>query len=72
MNLDSCEGFGVPSLQRFSSYRTGGMTVALYALAILPALMQLVQTLIRFGAPLTSAFTACKFTFQRRRVTLCA
>src|ERR1035438_9772405 len=43
-----------------------------YALAILPLLMQLVQTRMRFGAPLTRAFTACRFTFQRRRVTLCA
>src|ERR1700733_1091659 len=34
--------------------------------------MQLVQTRIRLGAPFTSAFTACRFTFQRRRVTLCA
>jgi len=34
--------------------------------------MQLVHTLIRFDAPLTSAFTACKFTLHRRRVTLCA
>jgi len=43
-----------------------------YALAILPFLMQLVQTRIRLDAPFTSAFTACRFTFQRRRVTLCA
>ena len=43
-----------------------------YALAILPALMQLVQTRIRFGAPFTRALTACRFTFHRRRVTLCA
>jgi hypothetical protein len=43
-----------------------------YALAILPLLMQLVQTRIRFGAPFTSALTACKLTFQRRRVTLWA
>lgn len=43
-----------------------------YALAIFPLLMQLVHTRIRFGAPLTSAFTACRFTFQRRRDTLCA
>src|SRR3974377_1060462 len=34
--------------------------------------MQLVQTRIRFGAPFTSALTACRFTFQRRRVTLWA
>src|SRR6202007_1667159 len=34
--------------------------------------MQLVQTRIRLGAPFTSALTFCKFTFQRRRVTLCA
>jgi hypothetical protein len=43
-----------------------------YALAILPLLMQLVHTRIRFGAPFTSALTACRFTFQRRRVTLWA
>ena len=34
--------------------------------------MQLVHTRMRFGAPFTSAFTACRFTFQRRRDTLCA
>src|SRR4029079_16612497 len=34
--------------------------------------MQLVQTRIRFGAPFTSALTACRLTFQRRLVTLCA
>src|SRR5215469_6218620 len=34
--------------------------------------MQLVQTRRLLGAPLTSAFTFCRFTFQRRRVTLCA
>ena len=43
-----------------------------YALAIFPLLMQLVHTRIRFGAPFTSALTACRFTFQRRRVTLWA
>jgi hypothetical protein len=41
-------------------------------LAIFPVLMQLVQTRIRLGAPFTKALTACKFTFQRRRLTLCA
>lgn len=44
----------------------------LYAFWILPDLMQLVHTRMRFGAPLTTAFTACRFTFQRRLVTLCA
>src|SRR5579863_1921859 len=34
--------------------------------------MQLVHTRMRLGAPLTRALTACKFTFQRRLVTLCA
>src|SRR6516165_9762802 len=34
--------------------------------------MQLVQTRMRFGAPFTRAFTACRLTFQRRLVTLCA
>src|SRR5579875_61862 len=43
-----------------------------YALATLPLLMQLVHTRMRFGAPLTRALTACRLTFQRRRVTLCA
>jgi hypothetical protein len=43
-----------------------------YALAILPALMQLEQTRSRLGAPFTSALTTCRFTFQRRRVMLCA
>ena len=43
-----------------------------YALAILPLLMQLVHTLSFLGAPFTSAFTACRFTLHRRRVTLCA
>ena len=43
-----------------------------YAFAILPLLMQLAHTLIRFGLPFTSALTACRFTFQRRFVTLCA
>jgi hypothetical protein len=37
---------------------------------ILPFLMQLVQTFSRFVAPLTTARTLCKFTFQRRFVTL--
>src|SRR5579863_6290677 len=43
-----------------------------YALATLPLLMQLVHTRRLLGAPLTIAFTFCRFTFQRRRVTLCA
>ena len=43
-----------------------------YPLAILPFLMQLVQTRMRLVAPLTRALTACRLTFQRRRVTLCA
>jgi hypothetical protein len=43
-----------------------------YAFVTLPLLMQLVQTRRLLGAPLTSAFTFCRFTFQRRRVTLCA
>ena len=34
--------------------------------------MQLAHTRIRLGLPFTSAFTACRFTFQRRFVTLCA
>src|SRR5947209_1035275 len=34
--------------------------------------MQLVQTRRLLVAPLTSAFTFWRFTFQRRRVTLCA
>jgi hypothetical protein len=43
-----------------------------YALAILPLLMQLAQTLIRLAWPFTSALTACKFTLQRRLVMLWA
>ena len=43
-----------------------------YALVILPVLMQLVQTRMRLAAPLTTALTGCKLTFQRRLVTLCA
>src|SRR5208282_1653162 len=43
-----------------------------YALAIFPLLMHDAQTRIRLGAPLTSALTTCRLTFQRRRVTLCA
>src|SRR5579863_7339683 len=43
-----------------------------YAFEILPALMQLVHTRMRLGLPLTNAFTACRLTFQRRFVTLCA
>src|SRR5271156_248236 len=43
-----------------------------YALATLPLLMQLVQTRIRLAAPLTRAWTAWRFGFQRRRVTLWA
>src|SRR5215469_14883443 len=34
--------------------------------------MQLVHTRMLLGAPLTIAFTFCRFTFQRLRVTLCA
>src|SRR5579863_5060136 len=34
--------------------------------------MQVAQTRRCFVVPLTSALTRCKFTFQRRRVTLCA
>src|ERR1700739_1673014 len=34
--------------------------------------MQLAHTRMRLGLPFTSAFTACRFTFQRRLVTLCA
>ena len=44
----------------------------LYAFEILPLLMQLAHTRRRFGLPFTSALTACRFTFQRRFVTLCA
>jgi hypothetical protein len=43
-----------------------------YAFATLPLLMQLVQTRIRLEAPFTTALTAWRFGFQRRRVTLCA
>jgi hypothetical protein len=43
-----------------------------YPFVTFPLLMQLVQTLIRLAWPFTSAFTACKFTLQLRRVTLCA
>ena len=43
-----------------------------YALATFPLLMQDAHTRSRLGAPLTSALTTCRFTFQRRRVTLCA
>jgi hypothetical protein len=50
----------------------GPLTAVSQAFAIFPALMQLVHTRIRFGAPFTRAFTACRFTFHRRRVTLCA
>ena len=39
---------------------------------ILPLLMQLVHTRMRLEAPFTSALTACRLTFQRRRETLCA
>lgn len=41
-------------------------------MAILPLLMQLVQTLIRLALPLIRALTACRLTLQRRRVTLWA
>jgi hypothetical protein len=41
-------------------------------LVIFPLLMQLVQTRMRLGWPLTKALTACRLTFQRRLVTLCA
>jgi hypothetical protein len=34
--------------------------------------MQLAQTRSLFDVPFTIAFTACRFTFQRRRVMLCA
>jgi hypothetical protein len=34
--------------------------------------MQLEHTRSRLVAPFTSAFTTCRFTFHRRRVTLCA
>src|SRR5580704_8050226 len=34
--------------------------------------MQLVHTRTRWLAPFTLAFTACRFTFQRRRVVLWA
>src|SRR5271163_1328843 len=34
--------------------------------------MQSVQTLMRFGAPATTACTFCKLMSQRRFVTLCA
>jgi hypothetical protein len=42
------------------------------AFATFPLLMQVAQTRIRLGAPFTIAFTTCRFTFHRRRVTLCA
>ena len=38
----------------------------------LPVLMQPVQTRIRLDAPLTTALTGWRFTFQRRRVVLFA
>ena len=41
-------------------------------LTILPALMQLVQTFMRWLLPLTLALTACRLGFQRRRVVLWA
>src|SRR5580700_6306435 len=34
--------------------------------------MQVAHTRSFLGAPFTIAFTACRFTFQRRRVMLCA
>jgi hypothetical protein len=34
--------------------------------------MQLAHTRSFLGVPSTIAFTACRFTFQRRRVMLCA
>ena len=45
---------------------------SVYALATFPLLMQLAQTRSLFDVPFTIALTACKFTFQRRRVMLCA
>src|SRR5690606_29960679 len=41
------------------------------AFTTLPALMQLVQTLRRLGAPFTSARTRWMFGFQRRLVRRC-
>ena len=43
-----------------------------YALTTLPDLMQPVHTRMRLLALLIFALTVCRFTFQRRRVTLCA
>jgi hypothetical protein len=43
-----------------------------YALTILPALMQRVQTRIRLLPPSTAAFTGRRLTFQRRLETLWA
>ena len=43
-----------------------------YALTTLPDLMHEVQTRTRLLAPLTRARTGRRFTFQRRRLTLCA
>ena len=56
----------------------GKKRLAFYALATLallvtfPLLMQVAHTRSFLGAPFTMAFTACRFTFQRRRVMLCA
>ena len=81
LHLTSAQlGSAMPSAQRKSPPTRRGFfdfarlaeRAEIYAFWILPLLMQLVHTRIRFGAPFTSAFTACRFTFQRRFVTLCA
>ena len=54
--------------RRGRTQRAGGP----YALAILPFLMQPVQTRMRLAWPLIRALTACRFTLQRRRVMLWA
>jgi hypothetical protein len=63
--------FGRLNFQFFSANRANSRN-PIYVFETLPLLMQLVHTRMRFGLPFTSAFTACRFTFQRRRVTLCA
>src|ERR1700722_1226852 len=64
----SVKGTGLKSNRRGSN-RHGNNR---YAFTILPALMQLVHTRIRFAPPPTAALTGRRFTFQRRLDTLCA
>ena len=60
------------SVCRNAFYDVDGVKLGPYALATLPLLMQVAHTRIRLGEPFTIAFTTCRLTFQRRRVTLCA